>query len=274
MIRTGRTESSDGTRIAFAEWGNPHGPELLLIHGWLFSLLAFRRQLDGELAERCRIVAYDLRGHGDTAAPATEAGYSDGRRWADDVKVVMEATALHRPVIAGWSLGGRVAAHYAYEYGTKGIAALALVSTRILQDPKPVRGPDSADPGILSDELRVQLPITADFVRKCARAPLTQAEFEEFFGASMAVSPAARRGASAWHVEYGEFFRELELPTLVIHGSRDTLVLPLAAKVLGERIRGAQVRLYPESGHMPFWEEAETFNRDLAELAERHWRPG
>jgi pimeloyl-ACP methyl ester carboxylesterase len=48
-------------------------------------------------------------------------------------------------------------------------------------------------------------------------------------------------------------------------------VLPRAAEVLAGRIPGAQLRLYRQSGHMPFWEEAAVFNADLAEFAERHW---
>lgn len=271
MLRTGRTRSSDGTEIAFAEWGNPRGAEVLLVHGWLFSSLAFKRQLDGELAERCRIVAYDLRGHGDSSAPAGDAGYADGKLWADDLQCVLEATQLRHPVIAGWSLGGRVAAHYAYVHGKRNIAALVFVSTRILQPPEPVTGPDSAAPGILSDDLRTMLPITAGFIRKCTRAPLSSAEFEEFFGAAMMVSPRARRGASLWHMEYGSYFETLQLPVLVVHGSCDTLVLPRAAEVLAGRIPGAQLRLYRESGHMPFWEEAAAFNADLAEFAKQHW---
>jgi len=271
MLRTDRTRSSDGTSIAFAEWGNPCGAEVLLVHGWLFSSLAFRRQLEGELAERCRIVAYDLRGHGDSSAPPRDSGYADGKLWSDDLQCVLEATQLRHPVIVGWSLGGRVAAHYAYVYGKGRIAALAFVSTRILQPPGPVTGPDSAEPGILSDDLRTMLPITAAFIRKCARAPLSSGEFEEFFGAAMRVSPQARRGASQWHVEYGSFFDTLQLPALVVHGSRDTLVLPLAAQVLAGHVPGAQLRLYRESGHMPFWEEAALFNADLADFAERHW---
>jgi non-heme chloroperoxidase len=271
LLRNGRIRSSDGTAIAFAEWGNPRGAEVLLVHGWLFSSLAFKRQLDGELADRCRIVAYDLRGHGDSSAPAGDYGYANGKLWADDLQCVLEATQMRHPVIAGWSLGGRVAAHYAYVYGKRNIAALVFVSTRILQPPEPVTGPDSAEPGILSDDLRTMLPITAGFIRKCTRAPLSSAEFEEFFGAAMRVSPSARRGASLWHVEYGSYFETLELPALVVHGGCDTLVLPRAAEVLAGRIPGAQLRLYRQSGHMPFWEEAAVFNADLAEFAERHW---
>jgi pimeloyl-ACP methyl ester carboxylesterase len=72
-------------------------------------------------------------------------------------------------------------------------------------------------------------------------------------------------------VEYGSYFETLQLPALVVHGSCDTLVLPRAAEVLAGRIRGAQLRLYRQSGHMPFWEEAAVFNADLAEFAGRHW---
>ena len=102
---------------------------------------------------------------------------------------------MRHPVIVGWSPGGRVAAHYAYVYGKRNIAALVFVSTYPAA-PEPVTGPDGAEPGILSDDLRTMLPITAGFIRKCTRAPLSSAEFEEFFGAAMKCIASARRGAS------------------------------------------------------------------------------
>ena len=102
LLRTDHIRSSDGTAIAFAEWGNPRGAEVLLVHGWLFSSLALR-QLHGELADRCRIVAYDLRGHGDSSAPAGDYGYANGKLWADDLQCVVEATQMRQPVIVGWS---------------------------------------------------------------------------------------------------------------------------------------------------------------------------
>lgn len=267
MVRTGRATSIDGTGIAFSEWGNPRGPAVVLIHGWIFSRVAFDRQQRGELADRCRVVAYDLRGHGDSGKPDDMAAYSDGSVWAADLDCVLQAVGVNRPVLAGWSLGGRVAAHYVFAKGR--VAGLNLISSRILQDPNiPVNGSTSVGAEITADSTAQTLPLTAKFVRDCTIETLTAEEQQSFLEVAMAVPPIARRGASAWHVEYGRFFDELNLPVLVTHGGSDSMTLPIAAETIARRLHGT-LSIYPGCGHMPFREAPERFNHELAQFAEQ-----
>jgi non-heme chloroperoxidase len=269
VLRTGRATSIDGTGIAFSEWGNLRGPPVVLIHGWIFSRVAFDRQQHGELAERCRVIAYDLRGHGESGKPDDAAAYSNGNVWAADLDSVLQTVAVERPVLAGWSLGGRVAAHYVFARGRERVAGLNLVSSRILQDPNvSVNGSTSVGAEITSDSSAEVLPITARFVRDCTNQTLTAQEQQSFLEVAMSVPPVARRGASAWHVEYGHFFDELNLPVLVTHGGSDSMTLPVAAETIARRLRG-KLSIYPGCGHMPFREAPDRFNHELAQFAEQ-----
>src|ERR1044072_6312648 len=56
-------KTPDGLTISAQEWGNPQGPEILLIHGYAQSHMSWMRQVDGDLAKEFRIITYDLRGH-------------------------------------------------------------------------------------------------------------------------------------------------------------------------------------------------------------------
>jgi pimeloyl-ACP methyl ester carboxylesterase len=47
--------------------------------------------------------------------------------------------------------------------------------------------------------------------------------------------------------------------TLVLHGSADTVVDPGNGKLLADRIPGAQLVIFPELGHLLFWEEPDGF---------------
>ncbi len=91
-------------------------------------------------------------------------------------------------------------------------------------------------------------------------------EEQAFLRAAMAVPLVARQGASSWHIDYGNFFDELRLPTLVTHGDSDALTLPAAAENIAQRLRG-KLSIYPNCGHMPFWEAPARFNHELAEFA-------
>ena len=246
MLRTGRTISIDGTQIAFSEWGNPQGTPVVLIHGWLFSRTVFERQEQGELAERCRVVAYDLRGHGESGTPEDLSAYSDGNVWAADLDAVRKAVGMARPILSGWSLGGRVAAHYVFVNGPESVAGLNFVAARFLQ--KGAHGE----------------PVIKEFIGNCSNE---SSQLDKFLGAALSVPPVARRGAIAWHRDYGTFFDEMKLPVLVTHGERDAITPPAAAETIARRLHG-KLSIYSNCGHMPFWENPERFNRELVDFAE------
>jgi pimeloyl-ACP methyl ester carboxylesterase len=97
----------DGVRISAQEWGNPQGPEILLIHGFSQSHLSWLRQVRSDLAREFRMVTYDARGHGYSDKPAAPEYYKEARRWADEVQAVIDQVGLRKPVLVGWSYGGR-----------------------------------------------------------------------------------------------------------------------------------------------------------------------
>jgi pimeloyl-ACP methyl ester carboxylesterase len=266
MLRTGRASSIDGTQIAFSEWGYPQGPPVALIHGWLFSRGAFERQVQGELAERCRVVAYDLRGHGESGKPEHPAAYADGNLWATDLECVLQAVGIQRPVLAGWSLGGRVAVHYVFARGAESVSGLNVIAARVLQPAGAAIKRESSEPEMSSTSLAESTPATRRFVRACLNQQLIPEEERPFLAAAMAVPLVARQGASSWHIDYGSFFDGLSLPVLVTHGDSDSLTAPEAAANIARRLRG-QLSIYPNCGHVPFWENPQRFNHELAAFA-------
>ena len=84
----------DGTRLAVYEWGDPAGPEVVLIHGFAQSHLCFAPQFGATLVRHCRVVAFDMRGHGASAQPADPSAYQGSRVWADDIAAVLAAKRL------------------------------------------------------------------------------------------------------------------------------------------------------------------------------------
>ena len=92
-----------------AQQGEPCGVhvQLLLLHGSGASRKVFGRQFDSELAERYRLIALDLPGHGASGDAESPAEYGvDGL--ARTVAEVLEHKGIEHPVVMGWSLGGHV----------------------------------------------------------------------------------------------------------------------------------------------------------------------
>src|SRR5215472_15639432 len=126
----------DGLSIAAQAWGNPGGPEILFIHGFMQSHLSWARQTGSDLAREFRMVTYDLRGHGDSEKPLAPERYRSGQAWADELAAVIAAAGLKRPVLVGWSYAGRVVSDYLETHGGAGIAGINLVNARINSDPR------------------------------------------------------------------------------------------------------------------------------------------
>ena len=121
--------SPDGVALAAYAWGNPHGREIVFIHGYSQCHLSWRRQMDdAALCAEFRMVAYDLRGHGSSDQPLARERYRDDRLWADDLAAVIAAAGLKRPTLVAWSYAGRVVADYVRFHGQDGIAAINYVA--------------------------------------------------------------------------------------------------------------------------------------------------
>jgi len=112
--RSTGTVRANGIDIHYVEAGSPDLPDLVLLHGGLVSTspvwdptpFSYGTHLD-LLAGRFHVIAPDQRTSGRT-------GHSGGQLslslLADDVAALIEALHLDRPAVAGFSLGGMIAA--------------------------------------------------------------------------------------------------------------------------------------------------------------------
>jgi alpha-beta hydrolase superfamily lysophospholipase len=79
LVKQTYATAPDGVRIAIQESGNPHGPEILFIHGLLGSHLDWFQQISNPAMQRFRLITYDLllRGHGLSDKPSQANFYTD-----------------------------------------------------------------------------------------------------------------------------------------------------------------------------------------------------
>lgn len=89
-------------------WGDPHAPPLLALHGWLDNAASFAR-LAPLLAERFRVIALDLVGHGHSDHLSAGATYHY-LGYVRSVLAAAESLQLSRYSLLGHSLGAGIAA--------------------------------------------------------------------------------------------------------------------------------------------------------------------
>lgn len=255
----------DGVALAVQESGDPDGPAIVFIHGLLGSRLNWEQQVGSAQLRGYRLITYDLRGHGLSGKPAGLEPYRQGRRWADDLAAVLAATQARKPVLAGWSLGGAVISNYLAAYGDAGIGGavyvdgvIELAGDQITPHPEVYRD-------VTSPDLKTHLDAERSFLALCFRRRPDSATFERLLANAALASWDMQTAVQSMSVAAAEGLGKARVPVLLLYGAQDALVQAgpaiARAKAINPRVRSI---VYAASGHAPFLEEPERFNRDLA----------
>ena len=127
---TSRTSTINGLRLRYLEWGDPGAPPVVCVHGYTSSGEAFNA-LARRFVERVRLIAMDVRGHGESAwSPDGAYQYADQ---ASDLAGLVDQLGLHQFTLIGTSMGGIIAMTYA---GAHAERLAGLVINDIGPDPE------------------------------------------------------------------------------------------------------------------------------------------
>jgi haloacetate dehalogenase len=118
--------TANGIRMHYLLDGD--GPPLVLLHGWPQTSYMWRLVIPA-LAEQHTVLAPDLRGYGQSEAPA--GGY-DKRTMAEDVRALARALGHERVSLIGHDRGARIAHRYALDHPSEveRLVLLDIVPTR------------------------------------------------------------------------------------------------------------------------------------------------
>ncbi|MCV4340577.1 alpha/beta fold hydrolase [Pseudomonas capsici] len=255
----------DGVTLAVQEAGNPDGPAIIFIHGLLGSRINWDAQVDSPRLQRYRMITYDLRGHGLSGKPSDAQAYTDGNRWADDLDAVIKASDAKRPVLAGWSLGGVVMSNYLAKYGDSRISGALYINGVIELKPEQIVAHPEVYRDLNSSDLKTHLDTVREFLALCFHTRPDTQTFERLFANAAMASWDMQKAVQSMIVETAKGLGNARVPVLLLYGARDALVQvkPSIARAtqLNPRVKST---LYENSGHAPFIEETERFNRDLS----------
>lgn len=260
MSRTRYARSND-SRIAYELRGTRRWrrPWLVLIQGMGFDRQGWEPVLRN-LGRRFRLVLVDNRGSGRSDLPPGSFGVAD---MAGDILSVLDGAGIRRAHVMGVSLGGMIAQELAVDHPER-VDDLILVSTTPgwpFAYPMPaVSAALIARTGSLTREVARRHAENA----LSARTVLDHPEVADRLVALQSnrlAEPRALAAQAAAGAGYTGRLRQMRIRarTLVLHGSADTVVDPGNGKLLADRIPGAQLVIFPELGHLLFWEEPDGF---------------
>lgn len=178
---------------------------------------------------------------------------------------MLKASEAENAVLVGWSLGGVVISNYLAAHGDAEIGGIVYVDGVIELKPDLITSHPSVYEGLASSDLRTHLDAVRNFlILNFAMQPDT-ATFERLLSNAAMASWVMTRTVPSMTVLANEGLPKTQVPVLLLYGGKDNLVNAnpsiKRAKSLNPKVKA---KIYDNSGHAPFLEEAERFNQDLA----------
>lgn len=259
----------NGRRLAYNEVSpaNPKGTILLLTglaakrHGWYKQLEVFGRDY--------RTIALDHRDISDSDEVTVAYTIND---LADDAAAALRILGVQRAHVLGISLGGFVALQLALRHPEL-VEKLVLISTSAGGG---THVPPSPEMMAILGRSEQNLEIGELARRNYAgiMAPGYTGNHPEELEMIVAIAryrPVAapayyRQLQAAMSHDASQQLEEIRVPTLVIHGDTDPLVVPANGDYLAQHIKGAKHIVYHNVGHVPIIENADQFNHDVLDF--------
>jgi len=260
-----------GYRRAFRIAGS--GPAVLLIHGVGDNSTTWN-SVHSKLAQRFTVIAPDLLGHGESDKPRADYSLAS---FANGMRDLLTVLGIDRVTIVGHSLGGGIAAQFAYQYPHMVERLVFVSSGGVTKDVTPALRLAAMPMGAESlAALRLPGAVpTLKLAGRAAKSLLGSTKHGRDLSSGIdllarladpnALSAFARtvRGVVDGH---GQFVTMLDraylmpsMPKQIIWGE-DDLVIPVShARMAHDAMPDSHMEIFESSGHMPFHDHPDRF---------------
>jgi 3-oxoadipate enol-lactonase len=244
--------------IAYDDRGD--GIPVLFIHGYPLNRAMWQPQIEG-LSDIARVIALDLRGHGESQ---TARGEYSMELLADDCAALLDSIPITQKVIlCGHSMGGYIAFAFLRKYAER-LAGLILTTTRA--SPESEAGKVNRDkaiaqvqnegvakiienmlPKLLSPESLSGNPILVGNIRRIMQSVSLEGYIGDLQG--MKNRPDST-----------PLLSKIYFPTLLVFGADDQIIPLDEARSMQAMIPGSRLEIVAHAGHLPNLEQPQLFN--------------
>jgi pimeloyl-ACP methyl ester carboxylesterase len=237
-------------------YGQGSGEPLVFIHGLGGKADRWRFQMEA-LSNNYRVLAMDLRGHGQSGYRAAEP--VSIRAFADDVMALLDKLGIDQAHICGLSMGGMIALEIFGRYAPK-------VKSLILADTTAVFQPPQARDELLGLFDRLEMTSWATLLAgRILRREAPAEQRQEVIQMLAANQRALYRAGlvATFDSDYRWVLPLIELPTLILVGEDDQSTPIGYAEYLQANIRGSVLQVIPQAAHLSNLENPAAFNRQI-----------
>jgi pimeloyl-ACP methyl ester carboxylesterase len=253
-------ESGD-IRFAYRRFGRRGGAPLLLLNYFAANLDKWDPKVTNSFAAERDVILFDYPGIGGSSGetPSTVAALT---------KACVEfcrALNLTRFDVMGFSLGGMIAQQLAADHPE-------MVRRTILSGTGPRGGEGMVSEDLSADELDDEAGLIMNafftqsesskaagraFIQRTKRVENRDAPVSK--QAALAEAAAIRDWGAIPQTNRFAMLGKIHQPTLIVHGSKDVVIMPINAFLLAEHLPNAQLIMDPDASHAAFSQYAENF---------------
>jgi len=285
--------TSDHVKLYYEDRGK--GKPVILLHGLTASRVHFQKQIP-ELAKKFRVIAYDLRGHGDSERP--EHGLTL-KRFGKDLYELIDYLELSDVSLVGWSMGVHVIFEYIKQFTSKNLRKICIIdmTPRLMKTDGweyGLRGGLSRKFGDFThtDNLLALSAMCEDwnlysrqlverlFDKKLLNDKLEFNFQENFKGKEEMEWMYIEAQRNTPHViinmwislamqDYRSILPQISVPCLITYGEGSNYYAPANSEYMKEKIPGSKLVAFPGCGHALHLQDPEMFNRELLSFLEK-----
>jgi len=251
--------------VSYNDEGKTGDPVLIFIHGFPFNKSMWNKQTEA-LKENYRVIAYDVRGHGNSDA-GTEDFSID--LFAEDLLNLMDALKIDKAMLCGLSMGGYIALNAVENYPDR-FDALILSDTTCTAD----------TPEAKEKRMKTIESIRKDGVEKFADESVKNLFAPESFSTKKLEIAAVKEmivntteeslcktlRAFYERKETCSKLPDIYVPVLIMVGNEDKITPLTAAQFMNEKIKESLLSIIEHAGHLSNIENPSEFNNQLEEF--------
>ncbi len=248
--------------ISYFDEGSENAPVIIFIHGFPFNKSMWIKQAEA-LKENARVIAYDVRGHGDTDSGTQDFSIE---LFVQDLISLLDKLKIEKAILCGLSMGGYIALN-AVENHPERFSALVLCDSNCIADT-----PDAKEKRMKAIE-NIRENGVKNYVDESIEYLLAAENFTTKPGLvdeirTMMVNTAWKTlvntlQALSTRKETCSKLPEIRIPVLIIVGKEDIVTPPEAAQFIHEKIKGSLLSILPHAGHLSNLENPDKFNEIL-----------
>ncbi len=223
------------------------GPAILLTHGFGASSRMWEGQV-AALRDRYRVIAWDMRGHGDTDSPEDPAVYSEAETVAD-MAAILDACGEDGAIVGGLSLGGYMSLAFNLAHADRTNALMLFDTGPGYNNPKGREGWNQF-------ALRRAVAFEERGLESLGDSPEVKAARHR---SAAGLAKAARGMLTQRDASVIQSLTTVDKPTLVVTGANDQNFLA-AHGYMSENIPGAMSFMIDDAGHAANIDNPRDFN--------------